>query len=134
MTAQLQPPEPSQPRRVARGKKYWALQGVRSLQIELERSVQQVTFQSMGVRPQLRATLLRTDRFTFLSFALAIITAVWGIAKTNRDVRRKTRFVLNVSVLAVAVPVGKRSRISWPFTTLQQADVFLGSDNVDRTL
>lgn len=91
--------------RGARVEQYWALQGVRSLQIELERSGQQVTFQSMGVRPQLRATLIRTDRFAFLSLALAIITAVWGIAKTNQNAGRKTRFVLTACVLAVALPI-----------------------------
>jgi hypothetical protein len=91
--------------RVARGEKFWALQGVRSLQIELERSGQQVTFQSMGVRPKLRATLIHTDRFAFLSYALAIITAVLGIARTNQSIRRKARFALNASVLALALPL-----------------------------
>lgn len=94
-----------QPARRTRGDKYWALQGVRSLQIELERSGQQVTFQSMGVRPQLRATLIQTDRLWFLSWALAIVTAIWGSTQTNRCVRRKTRFVLNACVLALALPL-----------------------------
>ncbi|MBI2477162.1 MAG: hypothetical protein HYV60_00430, partial [Planctomycetia bacterium] len=103
--AELLDRESSQPSRVARGEKFWALQGVRSLQIELERAGEQVTFQSMGVRPQLRATLIQTDRLAFLSWALAIMTAVWGMTKTNHCVRRKTRFVLHACVLSLALPL-----------------------------
>jgi hypothetical protein len=108
------------PSRVTRGDKYWALQGVRSLQIELERSGQQITFQSMGVRPQLRATLVQTDRLAFLSWALAIVTVVWGIAQTNRSVRSKTRFVLNACVVAVASPL-----VIGLFSGLELAVVFV---------
>ncbi|MCB9875293.1 MAG: hypothetical protein H6821_14050 [Planctomycetaceae bacterium] len=103
--AKLVEGEFSQPSRVTRGDKYWALQGVRSLQIELERSGEQVTFHSMGVRPQLRATLIQADRLAFLSWALAIVTAVWGVTLTSRCVRRKSRFVLNACVFSLALPV-----------------------------
>ncbi len=107
---------------VVRGDKYWALQGVRSLQIELDRSGRQtqVIFQSMGVRPQLRATLIQADRLTFLSWALALVTAVWGITQTNRCIRRKTRFVLNAGVLAVALPL-----VIGLFSNMELADLFV---------
>ncbi|HUG71299.1 MAG TPA: hypothetical protein VMM76_26345, partial [Pirellulaceae bacterium] len=109
-----------QPRPVTRGGKSWALEGVRSLEIELERSKQMVTFQSMGVRPRLRATLIHTDRLAFLSWALAIITAVWGIAQTNRTIRRKISFVLNACVLALSLPL-----VIGLFSGLELAAVFV---------
>ncbi len=85
--------------------KYWALQGVRSLQIELERSGDQVTFISMGVRPRIQATLIDVVRWNFLAYGLALLAGLWGLLLTKRPVRRQAGYVIGLGVTALAFPL-----------------------------
>lgn len=98
-------PQPGQPQSAK--PLFWALQGVRSLPIEMQRTGDEVqlTYRSMGVEPRLQTTLIEGSRLRFLSWALAILVALTGVALTNRSAGRKARFVIEVLVLALAAPL-----------------------------
>jgi hypothetical protein len=83
--------------------KYWALEGVRSLQIELQQQAagEQVEFQSLGVDPRLNATLVDERRLDSLAWGVALLIGLAGFVLTSRPV--KTKFVFVVSVMAAAL-------------------------------
>lgn len=86
--------------------KFWALEGVRSLQIGLDRDGRsQVTLRSMGVEPRLQATLIHHDRLSFLACAIGLLVIIIGLALTNGSARRKAQFVIAMLVLTLAAPL-----------------------------
>ncbi len=85
-------------------REYWALEGVRSLQIDLHERGERVSFHSMGAAPVLRASLVDGNRLKFLGYALAILVAVVGIGLTRRPPRRKVRFLIESSLAALLLP------------------------------
>jgi len=84
---------------------YWALEGVRSLQIELEQSGNVVAFTSLGVDPMLRLTLADERRVTALGWGLAIAAALFGMILTTRPPRIKALYVAVVAAAATAAPI-----------------------------
>ncbi len=83
----------------------WALEGVRSLQIELERSGNVVAFTNLGVDPTLLLTLANERRVTALGWGLAFAAALIGLVLTTRSVRIKARYVATVAALTTATPI-----------------------------
>ncbi len=84
---------------------YWALEGVRSLQIDLHQRGHLVSFQSMGAAPVLRATLVDQNRLGFLSYAVAMLVVLIGVGLSRQGPKRKARFVLEVALAALILPL-----------------------------
>ena len=85
--------------------KYWALEGVRSLKIDLDQTGQQVTFRSMGVEPWLRATLASERSLGCLAWSLVLLVGLVGLCLTNQPARRKAGFLVEAMVLALLFPL-----------------------------
>jgi len=84
--------------------KYWALEGVRSLQISLDQDGQGLTFRSMGVEPALNVTMILTSRLQFAGWLAALLIGLVGLLITGSAVRRKAQFVIAAMVVALALP------------------------------
>jgi hypothetical protein len=84
---------------------YWALEGVRSLQIDLIESGEKVVFQSMGIRPRLRATLVNEQGLNCLAWGLALLVGLIGVAMTGQSVPRKARFIVETALAALLLPL-----------------------------
>jgi hypothetical protein len=73
--------------------KLWALEGVRSLRIDLEPDVQAVTFRSLGAEPRLGATLVNQQQMRCLAWGVAGLVLAVGIGLTRATARRKSALV-----------------------------------------
>ncbi|HPM81645.1 MAG TPA: hypothetical protein PLF81_13145 [Candidatus Anammoximicrobium sp.] len=91
--------------RPVRDAKYWALEGVRSLPIDLQKQGDAVTFQSLGVRPLLRVTIANSRRFDMLAWSVGLAVFAAGLLLSRRSVRAKTRYVVLVAIVALALPL-----------------------------
>ncbi|MGA2618168.1 MAG: autotransporter-associated beta strand repeat-containing protein [Thermoguttaceae bacterium] len=94
------------------------LSGVRSLKIDVQQTpqdlAQDVTFQSLGVEPELVVTLARQTPLAALGWTLALAIALRGMMLTGRGAGRKAAFVLGVGLAAVAL------RLVWDDVALAQ--------------
>lgn len=84
---------------------FWALEGVRSLRIDLQQieGGDTVTFQSLGVRPMLGVTLVNENQIESLAWGMASLVFVIGILLTFRSVRIKAKYVIVVALAALVV-------------------------------
>jgi hypothetical protein len=85
--------------------KYWALEGVRSLRIDLQRTGTQVDFESLGDHPRLQVTLASERQIESLAWGVAIVVFLAGAWFTCRSARAKAGFVIAVALTALLVPV-----------------------------
>ena len=85
--------------------KGWALEGVASLRIDLDRTGQAVTFRSLGAEPRLGLVVINEHRIESLAWGLALAVLVVGMAMTTRSVGRRVMFVIGVALVATLVPV-----------------------------
>ena len=94
--------EPLEKRKVA-----WALEGVSSLKIDLEKSHDAVAieFRSLGSEPRLALTIVDEPRLGALAWGLALAVVLVGMALTKQPVARKAAYVIGVGVVATLVPV-----------------------------
>ncbi len=98
--------------------KYWALQGLRGVSIQLDQSSAlgarsgaqdrppgQLTFRSLGSDPELDITVYDQGRIRWLAWAvvLAILTA--GLLKARAPVRTRVRWVVLLTLLACGLPI-----------------------------
>lgn len=83
----------------------WALEGVRSLKIDIQQSGQAVTFKSLGENPKLEATLANRSRLTALAWGVSLLIGLYGLRITRRPTRDKFRFVAAVLVISALVPL-----------------------------
>jgi hypothetical protein len=83
----------------------WALEGVSSLVIDLERIGKPVTFRSLGSEPCLALTVADETRTGALAWALALAVIVAGLVLTTQPVARKTAYVVGVALVATLIPV-----------------------------
>lgn len=84
---------------------YWALEGVRSLKIDLEPSGQVVAFRSLGAEPTLRLTLSDQRRMAALGWGLALAALLVGLTLTRLPLRTRARYVALVAAAATVAPV-----------------------------
>jgi hypothetical protein len=91
--------------RAVREGKYWALEGIRSLKIDLQRAGEEIDFQSLGVQPRLAVTIANGRRVDLVAWAVALAVLAFGVLLTCRSTRTKTKYVLAVAALALAVPL-----------------------------
>ena len=86
-----------------------ALAGVRSLVIDVQQVAgsegRQISFHSLGVEPRLEITLVHRLRFGAVEWAIALLVGLLGIARTNRPVMAKVRFVVVAGLVAGVVPL-----------------------------
>ncbi len=96
-----------------RGKAYWALEGVRSLPIELDQTGEQVTFHSMGTAPLVAATLVDRARLEFLSWAIALLVFLLGLGIAGRRHTLQVYYVIATMAVFLLLPllVGSFSEI-----------------------
>ena len=85
-------------------RKLWALDGVRSLQIEMQQEAQAVTFRSLGVDPRMAVTLVNRQQMKCLTWAVAGLVLAIGIGLTRASVRWRATFVLVVILVALTLP------------------------------
>ena len=83
----------------------WALEGVASLKIDLVKTGEAVTFQSLGAEPRLALTVVDAGRMETLAWALALAVLVIGLALTARPAAAKAAYVVGVGLVATLIPV-----------------------------
>ncbi len=86
-------------------RRLWALEGVRSLTINLEQSGRAVAFRSLGHDPRLTVTLTNNRRVASLAWGLALAIGVIGLALTNRAIRTKASYVVAVFLVGTLIPL-----------------------------
>ena len=117
---QAVPPPAAEPQAPVKAKDaYWALQGMRSLPVELARVGTQVTFQSLGVQPRLQVTLANSYSLNFLAAFVALAVAIVGLRKSNDSVGSKCWFVILAGAALLAIPL-----VIGLFTEYELTDVF----------
>ncbi|OGV67111.1 MAG: hypothetical protein A3K18_29890 [Lentisphaerae bacterium RIFOXYA12_64_32] len=90
-----------------KAKRRGAVEGLRSLKIELDSTGEPVAFRGLGTVPWLRVTVLNQRRFGALAWALGLAVLVCGMAMTGRNTKDKSAWVgtvLAVSALVPAIP------------------------------
>ncbi len=85
--------------------KYWALQGLRGLAIQIDRRGQELTFRSLGADPELDITVFQQSRMQWLALAAGALVLVAGLLLTRRRVALRTSFVVLMALLAAGLPV-----------------------------
>lgn len=100
----LREPEAAAPPAPPQQRKLWALDGVRSLRIDLQQEAQAVTFHSLGVDPRLGVTLVNRQQIRCLTWAVAGLVLAIGIGLTRASRRWRTAFILVVILGALALP------------------------------
>lgn len=107
--AQPQPPEVSVPQvaaaTTAANQSQWALEGLRSLPIELQTSGNQTTFLSLGETPRLSVTVIDGRRFDLLAWAVGVMVILCGARLTRRPPSERFRYLVVVMVTALALPL-----------------------------
>ncbi|QDV55908.1 hypothetical protein [Rosistilla oblonga] len=108
----------------------WALEGVGSLEIEVDRPTtgQRVTLTSLGAAPQVDATIVDSHRFYLLGLATMILVALVGLLLTGRSWFVHFCYVLGVLFFANLIPVatGLERELSRPATMACQTAFLLG--------
>ncbi len=83
----------------------WALEGISSLHIDIERTGEPITFQSLGADPRLDLTIADMGRLDSLAWGLALAVFLVGAAMTVQPVGRKVGYIIIVALVATLVPV-----------------------------
>ena len=84
------------------------MQGLRSLLIDLEAGPgdsAEVSFQSLGVAPQLQVTLASRSGLGTMSWAVGGLIGLWGLMRTGRTIAGKVRFIVTVMLVATLIPL-----------------------------
>lgn len=82
----------------------WALEGARSLTIDLAATGEPVLFRSLGEAPEAKLTLANERRMSALTWAVALSVLLCGVALTGRSRRTRIGWVAIVLVTATVVP------------------------------
>ncbi|MHB8970989.1 MAG: hypothetical protein ACYC3X_11240 [Pirellulaceae bacterium] len=98
--------------------KYWALQGLRGLSIEIDQSQvgsttsrpgaetnAALTFRSLGNDPELDITVYQQHRMTWLAWAVALFIVVVGLLRAHAPLRTRVRWVVLSALLACGLPI-----------------------------
>ena len=85
--------------------KSWALEGLRSLKIDLAPRDDPLQFQSLGSDPTLQIGLVDGRRIDLLAWSAALLVLLFGLLLVRSSASTQTRFVLGVLVVATVVPL-----------------------------
>lgn len=99
------PPPPEKPKAEPKKRAVWALEGARSLRIDLALAGEVLTFRSLGADPTLGVTLVREKRLEALAWAVALAVLLVGVAKTRAPAGRKVAGIVAVLLVATFLPV-----------------------------
>ena len=105
VTGRLSGPVPAKPSAGKAKVGGWAMEGVSSLQIALDRSGQPILFSSLGEEPRLSLTVAGSGRLRSLMWGLALAVLLVGVAMTGRSAGRKAAYIIGVGLVATALPV-----------------------------
>ena len=94
--------KPPPPAKVKAG---WALEGVSSLQIDLQQTGEAIICRSLGAEPRLGLTVVNTERLDSLALGLALAVILIGLAMTTQPAGRKAAYVVGVGLVATLIPV-----------------------------
>ncbi len=83
----------------------WALEGLRSLTIDLQAELTPTSFRSLGAEPRLDVTLVDQRRLDLLGWVVALAILLRGILLTNHPLVRRLRYVVVTLLVAYAVPL-----------------------------
>lgn len=83
----------------------WAMQGVRSLNIQLQTAGQQVEFESLGVEPMLQVTLVNRARVDRLAWGLGLAVFAGGLLLVRKRWRTQVRYVVAVGLIGWTAPL-----------------------------
>ena len=87
------------------GRAPWALEGVRSLKIDLQQNGEQIDFQSLGAEPRLVVHMTNTRRSASLAWTLAALVGLIGLMRCSRPLRKRLLFVVVVISVATLLPL-----------------------------
>lgn len=93
------PPAPPKQRRKA-----WALEGIRSLQIDIQETGDELVFRSLGVDPRLNLTVVHRQRIESLAWGVAAVLLLIGLVLTGRPARTKVRFLVSTGLATLLLP------------------------------
>ncbi len=85
--------------------KYWALEGLRSLRIDLSTSGAPLLFQSLGADARLDVKLVDGSRLELLAAGIALIVGLLGIGLIARSWPTKLTYIAAVLVFASLIPL-----------------------------
>jgi len=87
-------------------KELWAMEGVRSLAIELDERIAggSHSLTSLGLDPQAQVTLVHKARFDWLAGAIGIVVLVVGLVLVPRRRTARIRYFLAVGLIAFLAP------------------------------
>ncbi len=85
--------------------KYWALQGLRSLNINLDESGNEVVFRSLGADPTLDVRVFHQGRMQWFAWAVAALVLMLGLLIARVSLKRRFQFVALVTLLACGLPL-----------------------------
>lgn len=81
----------------------WAVEGLRSLSIDLTREGRPTVFAGTGQTPRLHFTIWNRDRIDALAWAAAAAVFLAGASQARKTVRRRVVFVLSAALLSTAL-------------------------------
>ena len=85
--------------------RYWALSGLRSLDIKLTESGNAISFYNLGEQPTLTATVVNHSRINWMAISLALLIAALGVMLTQGKLKSKIFFLLFVVLAAGLIPL-----------------------------
>ncbi len=85
--------------------KYWALQGLRGLEIQIDASGEGLAFQSLGTDPELDITVFQQSRVKWLAIAAALAVLVAGILLSRSRLATRVWLVAVIAILACGLPL-----------------------------
>ena len=91
-------------RRSLRGQA-WALEGLRSLKIELLPNDEPLKFQSLGTDPLLDIRLIDERRIELLAWGVALLVLSIGLTLLRRPVATRAKYVAVVAIGATVLPL-----------------------------
>lgn len=85
--------------------RFWALSGLRSLDIKLTDTGNSIGFYNLGDQPTLQATVVNQSRINWMAITLALLIAALGVMLTRGKFKSKIFFLLLIVLVAGLVPL-----------------------------
>ncbi len=84
----------------------WAMEGFKCLAIEIApiRLGKSITFTSLGVDPNLKATLVHESRWQWLGVACGLIVFCVGLWRTGHTLRSRLRYAITILLVILILP------------------------------
>ncbi|MFO0903810.1 MAG: hypothetical protein U0939_12465 [Pirellulales bacterium] len=88
----------------------WALEGVRSLPIDLGQFQELaggdvLTLRSLGQDPQLELTLVHQPRLLAVAWGAALLVFAWGVARSGRSWRSRVMWLVGGAIIVCVLPL-----------------------------